>query len=292
MATPRSEAALSAAARSTIPSDSDGDARPEFLRLRAGSRECGEGASGRGRRACCSPRPRPIGRSHARMALVWRCGCAQVVVASSTGGPGVPSPGGGAPGGAGGHGATPIARQTRASKRAKAPGLFEVRVVRGRTPRVATAPPEAEQQQPAAAAAAAQAAAAAASSSKQQQQQQQQQQATSTPPCARARSWCRPQVTPPPRSLGIYALPPLTHNGEQIEVDGQEFVGEQGSQDVRHAHWEQQGSHAPRGSLACQLRRTATRVLMPVWCAACHGRSHVGRGADEAEQGAHGACAN
>lgn len=25
-------------------------------------------------------------------------------------------------------------------------------------------------------------------------------------------------ATPPPRSLGIYALPPLTHNGEEIEV--------------------------------------------------------------------------
>ncbi len=32
------------------------------------------------------------------------------------------------------------------------------------------------------------------------------------------------QVTPPPRSLGIFALPPLTHNGEEIEVDGQGFV--------------------------------------------------------------------
>eukprot|EP00775_Hariotina_reticulata_P011627 gene11627-11771_t len=31
-------------------------------------------------------------------------------------------------------------------------------------------------------------------------------------------------VTPPPRSLGIYALPPNTHNGEQIEIDGQGYV--------------------------------------------------------------------
>lgn len=31
-------------------------------------------------------------------------------------------------------------------------------------------------------------------------------------------------VTPPPRSLGIYALPPLTHNGEEINVDGLDFV--------------------------------------------------------------------
>eukprot|EP00195_Chlamydomonas_chlamydogama_P015270 CAMPEP_0202892960 /NCGR_PEP_ID=MMETSP1392-20130828/2628_1 /ASSEMBLY_ACC=CAM_ASM_000868 /TAXON_ID=225041 /ORGANISM="Chlamydomonas chlamydogama, Strain SAG 11-48b" /LENGTH=145 /DNA_ID=CAMNT_0049577109 /DNA_START=120 /DNA_END=557 /DNA_ORIENTATION=- len=31
-------------------------------------------------------------------------------------------------------------------------------------------------------------------------------------------------VTPPPRSLGIYALPPLTHNGEEIEVDGAGYV--------------------------------------------------------------------
>lgn len=31
-------------------------------------------------------------------------------------------------------------------------------------------------------------------------------------------------VTPPPRSLGIYALPPLTHNGEMIEVDGSGYV--------------------------------------------------------------------
>ena len=32
------------------------------------------------------------------------------------------------------------------------------------------------------------------------------------------------QCTPPPRSLGVYALPPLTHNGEEIEVDGQGYV--------------------------------------------------------------------
>jgi hypothetical protein len=31
-------------------------------------------------------------------------------------------------------------------------------------------------------------------------------------------------VTPPPRSLGIYALPPNTHNGEEIEIDGQGYV--------------------------------------------------------------------
>jgi len=31
-------------------------------------------------------------------------------------------------------------------------------------------------------------------------------------------------VTPPPRSLGIYALPPHTHNGEEIEIDGQGYV--------------------------------------------------------------------
>eukprot|EP00197_Chlamydomonas_leiostraca_P012811 CAMPEP_0202861404 /NCGR_PEP_ID=MMETSP1391-20130828/2817_1 /ASSEMBLY_ACC=CAM_ASM_000867 /TAXON_ID=1034604 /ORGANISM="Chlamydomonas leiostraca, Strain SAG 11-49" /LENGTH=134 /DNA_ID=CAMNT_0049540791 /DNA_START=98 /DNA_END=502 /DNA_ORIENTATION=- len=31
-------------------------------------------------------------------------------------------------------------------------------------------------------------------------------------------------VTPPPRSLGIYALPPLTHNGEEIDIDGQGYV--------------------------------------------------------------------
>ncbi len=27
-------------------------------------------------------------------------------------------------------------------------------------------------------------------------------------------------VTPPPTSLGIHRLPPDTHNGDQIEVDG------------------------------------------------------------------------
>jgi hypothetical protein len=31
-------------------------------------------------------------------------------------------------------------------------------------------------------------------------------------------------VTPPPRSLGVYALPPLTHNGEEIEIDGHGYV--------------------------------------------------------------------
>jgi hypothetical protein len=31
-------------------------------------------------------------------------------------------------------------------------------------------------------------------------------------------------ATPPPRSLGIYALPPLTHNGEEIEVEGAGYV--------------------------------------------------------------------
>lgn len=27
-------------------------------------------------------------------------------------------------------------------------------------------------------------------------------------------------ITPPPRSLGVHVLPPDTHNGDQIEVDG------------------------------------------------------------------------
>lgn len=31
-------------------------------------------------------------------------------------------------------------------------------------------------------------------------------------------------VSPPPRSLGVYALPPNTHNGDEIEVDGQGYV--------------------------------------------------------------------
>ncbi|KAL4443314.1 hypothetical protein ABPG75_011051 [Micractinium tetrahymenae] len=31
-------------------------------------------------------------------------------------------------------------------------------------------------------------------------------------------------VSPPPRSLGIHALPPNTHNGDQIEVEGSAFV--------------------------------------------------------------------
>eukprot|EP00878_Enallax_costatus_P015703 GHUV01016452.1.p1 GENE.GHUV01016452.1~~GHUV01016452.1.p1 ORF type:complete len:167 (+),score=59.64 GHUV01016452.1:421-921(+) len=31
-------------------------------------------------------------------------------------------------------------------------------------------------------------------------------------------------MTPPPRSLGIYALPPTTHNGEEIEIDGNGYV--------------------------------------------------------------------
>jgi hypothetical protein len=31
-------------------------------------------------------------------------------------------------------------------------------------------------------------------------------------------------VVPPKESLGIYALPPLTHNGEQIEIDGQGYI--------------------------------------------------------------------
>mmetsp|Transcript_13794 Transcript_13794/g.24151 ORF Transcript_13794/g.24151 Transcript_13794/m.24151 type:complete len:161 (-) Transcript_13794:243-725(-) len=30
--------------------------------------------------------------------------------------------------------------------------------------------------------------------------------------------------TPPPKSLGIYALPPLTHNGEEIDIEGQGYV--------------------------------------------------------------------
>lgn len=31
-------------------------------------------------------------------------------------------------------------------------------------------------------------------------------------------------MTPPPKSLGIYALPWNTHNGEEIEIDGQGYV--------------------------------------------------------------------
>lgn len=38
----------------------------------------------------------------------------------------------------------------------------------------------------------------------------------------------RPQVTPPPRSLGTHALPALTHNGEQIELDDGSFIGKLG----------------------------------------------------------------
>ena len=31
-------------------------------------------------------------------------------------------------------------------------------------------------------------------------------------------------ITPPPRSLGVFELPPLTHNGEEIVVDGEGYV--------------------------------------------------------------------
>ncbi|DBA87588.1 hypothetical protein WJX77_005851 [Trebouxia sp. C0004] len=31
-------------------------------------------------------------------------------------------------------------------------------------------------------------------------------------------------VSPPPRLLGIHSLPPDTHNGDQIEVEGQDYV--------------------------------------------------------------------
>ncbi|GMH41907.1 hypothetical protein BSKO_09817 [Bryopsis sp. KO-2023] len=31
-------------------------------------------------------------------------------------------------------------------------------------------------------------------------------------------------ITPPPRSLGIHKFPPNTHNGDQIEVDGTDYV--------------------------------------------------------------------
>jgi hypothetical protein len=31
-------------------------------------------------------------------------------------------------------------------------------------------------------------------------------------------------VTPPPRSLGIHALPPLTHNGDAVEIDNASYV--------------------------------------------------------------------
>eukprot|EP00884_Botryococcus_braunii_P003615 jgi/Botrbrau1/13254/Bobra.0074s0003.1 len=31
-------------------------------------------------------------------------------------------------------------------------------------------------------------------------------------------------ITPPPRSLGVHVLPPDTHNGDQIEVDGLDYV--------------------------------------------------------------------
>ena len=30
--------------------------------------------------------------------------------------------------------------------------------------------------------------------------------------------------TPPPRSLGTHALPPDTHNGDRVEIDGDAFV--------------------------------------------------------------------
>lgn len=28
-------------------------------------------------------------------------------------------------------------------------------------------------------------------------------------------------ITPPPKSLGVYELPPLTHNGEELIIDGE-----------------------------------------------------------------------
>ncbi|KIY98222.1 hypothetical protein MNEG_9742 [Monoraphidium neglectum] len=31
-------------------------------------------------------------------------------------------------------------------------------------------------------------------------------------------------ITPPPRSLGVYELPPLTHNGEEVVIDGEGYV--------------------------------------------------------------------
>lgn len=31
-------------------------------------------------------------------------------------------------------------------------------------------------------------------------------------------------LTPPPKSLGIHRFPPNTHNGDQIEVDGKDYV--------------------------------------------------------------------
>ncbi|GBF99668.1 hypothetical protein Rsub_12487 [Raphidocelis subcapitata] len=31
-------------------------------------------------------------------------------------------------------------------------------------------------------------------------------------------------LTPPPRSLGVYELPPLTHNGEEVIIDGEGYV--------------------------------------------------------------------
>eukprot|EP00983_Pelagomonas_calceolata_P069065 1150214-Pelagomonas_calceolata.AAC.3 len=33
--------------------------------------------------------------------------------------------------------------------------------------------------------------------------------------------FCPVQITPPPRYLGTYALPPLTHNNDEIEIEGQ-----------------------------------------------------------------------
>ena len=31
-------------------------------------------------------------------------------------------------------------------------------------------------------------------------------------------------MSPPPKSLGAHALPPDTHNGDRIELDGTEYV--------------------------------------------------------------------
>jgi hypothetical protein len=31
-------------------------------------------------------------------------------------------------------------------------------------------------------------------------------------------------ITPPPKSLGVYELPPLTHNGEELVIDGEAYV--------------------------------------------------------------------
>ena len=63
-------------------------------------------------------------------------------------------------------------------------------------------------------------------------------------------------VSPPPRVLGIHSLPPDTHNGDQIEVEGQVAIAATTHETVQRM-----------GTVRTQLASSTCRIMS--WTVSC-----------------------